>query len=87
MWRPRSAVNDNNPPKRPGPVGDRIERALITLEYALADARALESARAFARLERLAREQSERAKAGRDVLLSLQTAALHRAARRAAQWD
>ena len=69
------------------PLYDRLERAVIALEYALADARAYESARAFARLDRIARSQSADAGDIQDALLAFQTAALQSAARSAGRWD
>ena len=90
MSRVPSVLSDNGAPKGEEPLYDRLERALIALEYALADARAFESAQAFAEFDRIARSQDAMQAAGeeiQDVLLALRTAALRSAARRAGQWS
>jgi D-serine dehydratase len=69
---------------------DRLERALIALQYALGDARAYEQAAASPEPERIARSQDALQVAGeevQDILLALKAAALERAAQRARQWS
>jgi hypothetical protein len=69
---------------------DRLERALIALEYALADARSSELGAAQPEFDRIARSQDALQNAGeevQDVLLALRTAALENAAIRTRQWS
>ncbi len=66
---------------------DRLERALIALEYALADARSSEH---HVESDRLARSQEALQSAGeevQDILLALRAAALEHAAMRTRQWS
>jgi hypothetical protein len=68
---------------------DRLERALIALEYALADARSLEQRPIRFDLDRVAKSQDELLSAGeevQEVLLALKAAALRDAATRAREW-
>jgi hypothetical protein len=68
---------------------DRLERALIALEYALADARSLEQRPIRSDLDRMAKSQEALQRAGeevQEVLLALKAAALRDAAARAREW-
>jgi hypothetical protein len=69
---------------------DRLERALIALEYALADARASEQETTAPQYDRIARSQEAMQSAGeevQEVLVALKTVALEHAAQRARQWS
>jgi hypothetical protein len=67
---------------------DRLERALIALEYALADARSFEKSASF-ELDPFVRSQEALLSAGEEVhitLLALKSAGLESAAARARRW-
>jgi len=68
---------------------DRLERALIALEYALADARSLDRAPRREEPEGIDRSQAALLSAGdevQEVLLALRAVALHDAAESTRRW-
>ncbi|HXT09174.1 MAG TPA: hypothetical protein VN715_19835 [Roseiarcus sp.] len=68
---------------------DRLERALIALEYALADARSAEREALPEELAVVSRPQEALQSAGEElhkVLIALRANALHDAAARVAEW-
>lgn len=69
---------------------DRLERTLIALEYALADARTLERVGVVQEFDRASRSHEALQSAGeemQDILLALKAAALERAAMQTRQWS
>lgn len=68
---------------------DRLERALIALEYALADARSAKHEEMSEELAAVLRPQEALQSAGEEiheVLIALRVAALHDAATRVREW-
>jgi len=68
---------------------DRLERALIALEYALADARSSDQAPRHDEIEGIDRSQAALQSAGdqvQEVLLALRAVALHDAAESTRHW-
>jgi hypothetical protein len=90
MRAPCSIKCDDGGEPRNARLYDRLERALIAMEYALADARSSELGAPSQELHRIARSQEALQSAGeelQEILLALKAAALEHAALRARQWS